>query len=554
LVKTADEFNNLTGKMESNIKAAAMLSLINAEAQKELSHLPEYFKTADAAFGITQARLSDLLTTFGSRFAPVLVEVFTALADRLSDINDWLIKNQENANALMAIMAGMVRAFKVLSDSSFLDRVFHPKEIIEKMFGAFKDGIKDAQDLQKELADALDTPTGIGENLEGALDGVLQDADKLAQKIEDILEDAQQAREDISIKFDQKSADIDVEYQRKALDAQTDYGRKVEDINRDAEREIAALKDKQREDDLKAEEDYQNKLWELRMRYLMDLEEALHARDARQVIRLMKQYAIDKEALERKKGLDDAAREEEQQHQLEDIEIKRQQRLADAQVEYQQKLVDQAIAKQRELDDLNLWRERELADVEKGIQRKLEALIKGWIDEQKITQENAAAVYEILKHYFGPGGMTDALYQYMVASLAQASQLAQQLATLPAGMPAPYWQLAAQSAGGGGGGAGMNLAPFQYEGGGMAEGGSLLATRPTKAIFGDAGPELATFTPLGRIGRNVNKLFGDGGKGGGMDGTIVLDISLSPDLEARIVENYMDGVANIITKVTRSKV
>ena len=101
---------------------------------------------------------------------------------------------------------------------------------------------------------------------------------------------------------------LNLEYQRKAIDAEKDYQRKVADINKDAERAIANLKDKQRQDDLKAEQDYQNKLWELRMRYLMDLEDALHARDARQVLRLMKQFAIDKEALERKKGLDDKQR------------------------------------------------------------------------------------------------------------------------------------------------------------------------------------------------------------------------------------------------------
>ena len=42
--------------------------------------------------------------------------------------------------------------------------------------------------------------------------------------------------------------------------------------------------------------------------------------------------------------------------------------------------------------------------------------------KQKITEENAAAVYGILAKYFGPGGMTDALYKYMMASLIASTQ------------------------------------------------------------------------------------------------------------------------------------
>lgn len=86
----------------------------------------------------------------------------------------------------------------------------------------------------------------------------------------------------------------------------------------------------------------------------------------------------------------------------------------------------------------------------------------------------------------------------------------------------------------------------------MAEGGTLLATRPTNVMFGESGPEIATFTPLGRIGKNVGSVFGES-RANGMEGSITLELLLSPDLEARVVRNSMNGVAEIITKVVDSK-
>ena len=89
-----------------------------------------------------------------------------------------------------------------------------------------------------------------------------------------------------------------------------------------------------------------------------------------------------------------------------------------------------------------------------------------------------------------------------------------------------------------------------------AEGGMMIADRPTTVTFGEGdGLEMATFTPLNKTGRDVNKLFTNlsGQGGGGSDGVLEVDVTLSPDLEARIVRRSMDETAGIITKVKNSK-
>lgn len=89
----------------------------------------------------------------------------------------------------------------------------------------------------------------------------------------------------------------------------------------------------------------------------------------------------------------------------------------------------------------------------------------------------------------------------------------------------------------------------------FAEGGAIIADKPTTAIFGEAGRELATFTPLDKTGKDVNKVFGDtaGLGGGGMSGRLLIEMLLSPDLEARITENTLSEAAGIVTQITRAK-
>ena len=83
----------------------------------------------------------------------------------------------------------------------------------------------------------------------------------------------------------------------------------------------------------------------------------------------------------------------------------------------------------------------------------------------------------------------------------------------------------------------------------------MVANRPTTVTFGEAGLELATFTPIGRDGRDVNKLFSNlsNSAGDGMGGVLELLLSLSPDLEARVVRNTLGQMSNIVTEVRRSK-
>jgi hypothetical protein len=62
---------------------------------------------------------------------------------------------------------------------------------------------------------------------------------------------------------------------------------------------------------------------------------------------------------------------------------------------------------------------------------------------------------------------------------------------------------------------------------------------------------------LGRAGADVNKLFMQAAmnkQGGGERGMLELGVTLSPDLETRIVRKSLDEAAEVVMKVNRMDV
>jgi hypothetical protein len=99
---------------------------------------------------------------------------------------------------------------------------------------------------------------------------------------------------------------------------------------------------------------------------------------------------------------------------------------------------------------------------------------------------------------------------------------------------------------------GTGSAPIGSEDRVYAEGGSLIANRPTTVTFGEAGLEMASFIPLNRVGKNVNQTFSNI-SGGASSGKVSIELLLSPDLESRVVSNTLNGVAEVFTRVQKTR-
>lgn len=586
LIEVGDSLNGLSDDTKAQIKLALLMEAANVDNAESMGRLNEFLDTNTAKIQANKSAWQDLLTTVGqgiNNMIPDLTGFYESLqkgfeADKISGLfSEGLQKlmDQEGRGAINLQDVGIKWKLFFRADlaQEELDRV---KEILSKLDQAelkkiFPDPSSIKDDNLRAIVESLiqikDTATAIPDPLLNT-DVDAEALDELDRAIEEIAIDAQQAKEDLAIllsqkqedleiKFQLKLEDLDTEYLQKAQDAAIDYANKIEDINLDAQQKIADAKDKARLDEQKAEMEFQLKMKELREEFLLDLEDALHARDARQVIRLQKQYALDKQKLIDRKNLEDQLRKEQLEADLKAIEVERQRRLEEAAREYEQKLQQLAIAKQRELEEINrwkereqaelaLWYERELAEIDRNTQHKLERLLAGYIEEEKIHEQSQAAIHAILQKWFGQNmALVDSLAAYTMQAFANMAVMAAGVfagmsAAVPAlpssmaGAPAPYWDLASQSSG-------------------FAEGGTLFADKPTTVTFGERGPEAANFTPLGRVGRDEGKLFGNLSGNGNRDGKITLDITLSPDLEAKIIENTLGQTADVITRVSRSK-
>lgn len=586
LVTAKHKVSDLTNEEKAQIK----FNILMKNTGGELSNVNEYLDTNTAKIKENAAAWHDFLTLMGQginnmipNIAP-FVEKLQKSAE-LGNLNKLINETGKTQRGfgedttLIRIQSKLFTGAKLtVKEYEHLKEVLAslPDDAILKLFpdpSAIKDRF--TRELVEGLVEVKDTATGLPNPLVDAGSVDTKGLDELDQKLEEIAIDAQHAREDLDILLAQKQEDLEIkvqlktedintEYLQKAEDAAVDYNNKITDINLDAQQKIEDAKRKARDDEEKAEAEFLLRMKELREDFLMDLEDALHERDARQVLRLIKEYNLDKQKLLDKKALDDQFRKQALEADLKNIEIERQRKLESAAIEYQRKLEQLAVAKQRELDELALWKEREEQELQRWYQReqeeidrntknKIERLIAGYIEEGKIHEEQQGKIHDILVKWFGQNkalvdqlaGYTAMKFNEMAAMAASAFASVQSMMMSSSGAYNPY--ISPTTAGN----ATASMSPALH----LAKGGQFVATRPTNMQVGEGGAaELVTVTPLSKLGSLQNKRpVNDGLDGRNGQQRIVLDMNLSPDLEARVVRKSLDSTAEVIQKINRSK-
>lgn len=352
----------------------------------------------------------------------------------------------------------------------------------------------------------------------------------LKKKIGDILLNFGYDVADAWIELNRKFADIDLDFTRKSEDEWVDYQEDIGKVLRDEQNNLADAQKKYRLAELKAEEDFQEKMLRLREKFLFDLDDALRERDAKQVLRLIKEFNLQSQQMEREKNLEQDQRKRAFDAEIQDIQNQTARKLAELKIEYEQRMKELAIQKQRERDDAQVWYEREIEDAKRQRDRKLEELRAGLDAEYKMLYDAAMAKLELA---------------YFTAEAFNAAW--SMLYLLPGSSMGGYLPYP------GGGGSGSK----QYgDGGGYGakqygEGGTMIAKRPTMAIFGERGPEVASFAPLHRIGRDEGKVFGGRLPGGASQSSVSIELLLSSDLEHRIVDASLDATSEVVIRTLR---
>ena len=137
---------------------------------------------------------------------------------------------------------------------------------------------------------------------------------------------------------------INTKEAQRIADAIADNTFRVSEVIKKAQFRKEDAERKYRERELKAERKFQEKLRQLRENFLLNLEDAVRERDARQIIRLIRQFNLRRTQMVREEKLNKVDREGQFQEELRQIERQKEERLRQLAIEHQRRL--ESIAQQ----------------------------------------------------------------------------------------------------------------------------------------------------------------------------------------------------------------
>lgn len=519
LVANREAYENLTAEQKQQVEVLALINILNENTAGNLQDQDKYLESIagkQAAVNKEMENFSTLAGVFGS---PLMKQ---GLNVAITGVRVLYLALVGVSVALATVGAGIVAIGTLMSGN-----ISSAKEFVAVFKSAQTDIVNSLLSTDGIAPSPEDTPPGLGDNGEGGdpEDDKRQEAlDKYAQELVETEIKAAQEREDIAIELGRDLEDIESEFGKKRVDANNEYLNDILDINNSYNEEINDIKEEQfqleqeyRNDDLKRERDYQNKLLEMKEEYLTNLEDALHTRDAGQVLRLMRDYELEKTQAARNYELDkldaEAQKQQDQkelQHKVEQAKRTRDIALAAAAKERDDKLAQLALEEKEEIAQAKLKAERKLEDLQKSNSDKMALLAANLAQEYKLSGAWVERMTKLYLKYYKDVGQ-------IYANIAKMKQMAEMAAgtvgaVRPAGTPTQSNQI---------------------------------LTKPTKT------QSLDKSLPQSRLGKGVG-----GSSVAGSTGSlnkISIELLLSPDLESRIISSTLDQTAEVFTQVQRGR-
>jgi hypothetical protein len=526
-------------------RAEATYNLILQKTAKYQSDLAEYQKTAPGQIDKATASFKDLGVAMGELVLPAWAEFVSKLgeaANGLREVIELLKQAQPLTQEDITRRGGIWNPGGKLGTIPATEYPTLSELEGDKIEKVRQERFRIEQGLrEKEQAMLEQLSMELGEKLleiEEKWNERRKDAyEDFTEDIEDIALDHARKMEDLERDLQQKLADINADRDRKRADAYRDYHDGLIDIGIWYTNEIADINQKYRDNELDAEKDFQRKLLELKEEFIFDMESAAQKRDARAALELIRRYNLDKRQLERKHDEEQDDLHDQLQRELAELRRQRDIKLRDLRIELQRKLAEINLEYQRELEALNIWKQRELEDIaiwhkreeddandhyrrmlddaDKYRKQQLEKEVRAIITKQKLDAAALKNLFKLTEAYVGKNGVMVQLWNNYFNFLKAGGGI---VPSLP-GMVTP------------------TTPRFDTEG--FADGGTVLAKKPSMLLFGEKGAEYATLTPANKLGT--------------ANGKMTIALSLSPDLQARIVDDALDQFANVIVEVHKER-
>jgi hypothetical protein len=500
----AKTYQNLTNEE----KLQAGISLIEQQRADWQKWEAEYQGTALGKAKDLSAAWQNLWTGWGAAITnlmPQLTGMFDYVVAYLAMVSGYL---QTEIDAVKAFLSG-----NPMDWSQFMAEANANAEQVYKLY---------TFPAPRSPTTSSTTPLGTPPATSGlsAQDQLKVEAD-MEKQIIDLHDSEAAALEKIATDLGNKLIDITTKYDRAIVAEDVQAQNERQKIYDQTAESLATAAEHERLSDLEAQQKYQEDLQNLKDSFQANLEDALRARDAKTVIHLIEEYDNQKLEKARQYKDDQTLREENYKQEIEDIKRQEQFNLQELAIQVAERKAALKVQADQEAADakLNAQRQTDAETVDIGNR------IKAWEDGLKlqydITDAQMKAITENVNAYLGKNGYIDQIYTYIIERMAQV------YAALGAGTDTPLGY---------------------GHGNGMAAGGSLFANKPTSVTFGEAGPELAMFLPLGSNFGSPSASFAGGG---GAGGSLQLQLLLDPNLEARIVQTSLNNVALTIDRVQR---
>lgn len=379
--------------------------------------------------------------------------------------------------------------------------------------------------------------TAAEQAMEDFRDSVIEAYPDIVKGMAEITAESILAANTIEKTFQDALQDIDLDFSQRRIDAERDLNRDLADIDEESnESRIQATVDAQVEE-FRTVEDHKLALIELEQQYLMDLEDAVRERDARQVLLLQRNFNVEKGQLEVATDVKLKRQREDFQLRLQEIERQRKIQRAERFEEYEEERADLLVEEERKRADAETTRNRALDDLKIANKAREDALYASFINQNTITTLGLQAMLDTMAEFLGPGGYMDGIYAY---AAAQAAALNLAPPTMPT-WGSPLGQSGQPTTGA--------FSPYSYRVSGHQRGGSFIATSPELIKVGEGSPERVSVTPLS-ASTGMPKV---GGGAGQSKTTIEIGIDLSAGLEGEIIDQAMGELADVFVKLNQGQ-
>ncbi len=429
---------------------------------------------------------------------------------------DLLVDSLNGANAGIAQVQSGADAFKtsMLESAASIDAMINPTEEATEAVEDLGDAMDDVEDTEVEpIIDPgkLDSFTNqMIEATENRNQKLAELEQNHAEKIAGIMSDATEKRLSIEDKFNDDMGKLAGDSEKERLKVIADTRAELAELAKDTDRELSERRDEFNRDELRDTEDHLREMRRLQEDHLDNLTDAVKNRDARAVVDLQRRFALEsqrrEEDFQTKQGRGDQDFDLELQKTRDSEAERRAEILASQAAELEsikeneaeksleiQARRDEGLEKLRENLNERLNREnqnyaeRQMA-LDEALRKQLEAIAKNLSDEKDVTEEGAKQILETFNEYFGVGGNIDELME----GFSKRRRIRADI------------RVDFESDGDDGGtsptSGGPGLPPQQLGGAKrFAEGGTLIANKPTLALFGEAGPEVVQFTPIDQL-------------------------------------------------------